>query len=66
MTIPAEAASKVLLRAAERLGGVELLASHLGLSPKVIQSQIDGTRPVPEAEYLKAVDVVLGDGPARQ
>jgi len=59
--IPAKAASKVLRSAAERLGGVELLAAHLGVTPEVVQRQIDGTCPVSEAEYLKAVDLVLED-----
>ena len=59
--IPAKAASKVLRRAAERLGGVELLAAYLGLTTEVIQRQIAGTSPVTEAEYLKAVDLVLED-----
>ena len=63
--IPAGAASNVLLKAAQRLGGVEKLAAHLGLTPVVIRRQIDGTYPVSEVEYLKAVDVVLGEPPTK-
>jgi hypothetical protein len=37
------------------------LAAHLGVTPEVVQRQIDGTCPVSEAEYLKAVDLVLED-----
>lgn len=59
--IPAKAASRVFRRAAERLGGVDQLAAHLGVTPEVLQRQIDGTCPVTEAEYLKAVDLVLED-----
>jgi hypothetical protein len=61
--IPAKAASKVLLKAAERLGGVEKLAAHLGMTAQVLKRQIEGTYPVSEVEYLQAVDVVLGELP---
>ena len=63
--IPPKAASIVLLRAAERLGGVEKLATRLGVRPGVLRLQIAGDAPVTEVEYLAAVDIVLGESAAR-
>ena len=61
--VPAKAASVVLLKAAEKLGGIEQLAIRIGVRADVLRSQISGSAPVTEVEYLKAVDIVLGEEP---
>ena len=52
-------AALVLAKAVEKLGGVKAFAARLGVSERVLQSYIDGTEPIPDSLYLKAVDVIL-------
>jgi hypothetical protein len=56
-----KAASTVLARAAEKLGGRKALAERLGVRDDDLSQYIDGNLPVSEDLYLKAVDIVLGD-----
>lgn len=53
---------RVLINAARKLGGPELLAKHLGVEDAALRAWIDGEQ-VPPAEIIhKAADLVLGDG----
>jgi DNA-binding transcriptional regulator YdaS (Cro superfamily) len=56
-----KAASVVLAKAAEKLGGRRALAAQLGVTFAVLDQYINGDLPVAEELYLKAVDIVLGD-----
>jgi hypothetical protein len=59
--IPHKAAAVVLRKAAQKVGGMKQLADALGVRTNTLQLYIDGAQPVPEALYLRAVDIVLGD-----
>jgi DNA-binding transcriptional regulator YdaS (Cro superfamily) len=48
----------VLARAAEMTGGREELARRLGVRPQLLDSWLAGATPIPEAVFLKAVDLV--------
>lgn len=56
-----KAAQLVLAKAAEKLGGTNALAECLGVRPDALRQYIEGSLPVTEELYLKAVDIVLGD-----
>jgi DNA-binding transcriptional regulator YdaS (Cro superfamily) len=56
-----KAASTVLAKAAEKVGGRKALAERLGVRYNDLSQYIDGNLPVSEDLYLKAVDIVLGD-----
>lgn len=58
--IAQKVASVVLERAAEKIGGKKQLADRLGVPVRALGEYIDGTAPVSEDLYLKAVDIVLG------
>ena len=47
---------EILRRAVAQLGGVGPAARHLGLRPGVLELLLDGSRPVPDALLLKALD----------
>ena len=55
---------RVLARAAAKLGGVEALAEHLAIRQRLLQSYITGAEPVPDALFLRAIDIILDDVPA--
>ena len=59
--IPHKAAAMVLQRAADKVGGDKELAKRLNVSLRLLERYKAGTEPVPEAVYLDAVDIVLGD-----
>ena len=50
--------ARVVRRAAEIMGGVEPLARHFGVSMEDVVLWINGTKNVPTAVFLKAVDIV--------
>jgi hypothetical protein len=56
-----KAASTVLAKAAQKVGGRQELAARLGVRSDALEQYIEGTLPVSEDLYLKAVDIVLGD-----
>ena len=69
--VKAEAVARhVLARAAAKVGGVAELASRLNLSPRVLHHYVTGSQVVPDALFLRALDVVLEElpetGPASQ
>ena len=56
------ATSRQLLHAAaEILGGKSLLAGRLGVEPDLLDSYMSGSRSLPDALLLRAVDVILAD-----
>jgi hypothetical protein len=59
--VPGEAGRRLLERAAEKVGGLDALAERIGLNARALKLCIDGREPIPEALYLRAVDIVLGD-----
>ena len=59
--IPHKAAAVVLEKAAAKVGGMKPLANALGIREGVLTHYVEGTHPVPEDVYLRAVDIVLGD-----
>jgi hypothetical protein len=56
-------AQHVLARAAAKVGGVAKLASRLNLSPRVLHYYVTGRLVVPDALFLRALDVVLEEPP---
>ena len=56
-------ARHVLARAAAKVGGVAELASRLNLSPRVLHHYVTGRLVVPDALFLRALDVVLEELP---
>jgi hypothetical protein len=56
-------ARHVLERAAAKVGGVAELASRLNLSPRVLHYYVTGRLVVPDALFLRALDVVLEELP---
>lgn len=59
-------ARRVLARAAAKLGGVEALASHLMIGPRILRHYIAGSEPVPNVLFLRAVDIILDELPQAQ
>jgi transcriptional regulator with XRE-family HTH domain len=58
-------ARRLLQEAAQRIGGSELLAKHLGASTSALQQWMNG-KDVPPAEiFHKALDLLLDDKPCR-
>lgn len=53
--------ARVVRRAAEITGGVEPLARHFGVPMEDVVLWINGTKNVPTAVFLKAVDIVTQD-----
>lgn len=49
---------KALVQAAEQLGGMEALATRLGLSIGALRVYLMGSEPVPEQLFLRIVDVL--------
>jgi len=56
-------ARHVLARAAAKVGGVAELASRLNLSPRVLHYYVTGRLVVPDALFLRALDVALEELP---
>jgi DNA-binding transcriptional regulator YdaS (Cro superfamily) len=54
---------QILARAAAEVGGVEALASRLGVSPRVVEHYISGHELVPDGLLLQVIDVVLDGRP---
>ena len=50
----------VMLRALDIVGSREALAERLGVRPVVLDGWLSGGVPVPEAIFLRAVDIVQG------
>lgn len=57
---------RIFVRAGERLGSVEGLAAHLGVSEKQIRAFLVGAAMPSDAVLLRAVEIVLDDLPAIQ
>ena len=53
--------ARVVRRAAEIMGGVEPMAQHLGVPMEDVVLLMNGTKNVPTAVFLKAVDIVTRD-----
>jgi hypothetical protein len=53
----------VLARAAAKVGGVAELASRLNLNPRVLRWYVTGHLAVPDALFLRALDVALEELP---
>jgi hypothetical protein len=51
----------MLQAASEIAGGDKALARHLGLSESLLGLYMAGTRPLPDALLLRAVDLILED-----
>ena len=56
-------AREVLARAAVKVGGVGKLASHLNLSSRALSEYVNGRLAVPDALFLRVLDVVLEELP---
>jgi hypothetical protein len=56
-------ARHVLARAAAKVGGVAKLASRLNLSQRVLTWYVHGDLTVPDALFLKALDMILEELP---
>lgn len=57
---PESVKSRVLRKAAERVGSVQQLAARLGVSPWQLARWMEDRPEAPDAVFLKAVDIVLG------
>jgi hypothetical protein len=57
---------RVLERAAARLGGAAALAAKLGIGERVLSRYLEGRELVPDALFLRAVDIVLEQLPEVQ
>jgi hypothetical protein len=57
---PESVKSRVLRRAAERVGSVEALAARLKVSPRQLQLWLENRPEAPDDVFLHAVDIVLG------
>ena len=53
-----EARRRLLEQAATRLGGVEQLAKKLGVTHRAIKLYIEGAVPLPDALFLRLVDLL--------
>jgi len=53
----------VLARAAAQVGGVAELAARLNLSSRALREYVTGRLAVPDALFLRALDVVLEELP---
>ena len=53
--------SRAVARAAEILGGVEELASSLGLAAGTVRMMIAEKLPVPQQVFLQVVDIISDD-----
>ena len=56
-------AREVLARAAVKVGGVGKLGSQLNLSSRVLSEYVNGRLAVPDALFLRVLDVVLEELP---
>lgn len=56
-------ARHVLARAAAKVGGVAKLAARLNLSQRALSWYVHGDLTVPDALFLKALDIVLEELP---
>ena len=56
-------ARRVLAKAAVQAGGIARLAERMGVGAKILREYITGVRPVPDALFLAAIDVVLEELP---
>lgn len=53
------AQSRTLARAAEVLGGVAALASHLGVPEPALREWLDSGGEIPDAVFIAALEIVL-------
>jgi transcriptional regulator with XRE-family HTH domain len=56
---------QLLLRALQMVGEREDLAHKLGVEPAELGRWLSGSRDLPDAVFLKAVDIVLSETPHR-
>ncbi|HYG56413.1 MAG TPA: hypothetical protein VD965_14045 [Burkholderiales bacterium] len=56
---------KLLNAAAEIVGGRDALARRLGIRETMLAAFMADRFELPDALVLKAVDIILGDGPAK-
>lgn len=59
-----EATRRLLAHAAARLGGMEALAGKLGISPRLMKAYLTGTEPLPDALFLRVVDLISDQWPS--
>jgi hypothetical protein len=52
---------RVLARAAAKVGGVQELVARLDISARLLRYYIAGRERVPDALFLRAIDVILED-----
>ena len=55
---------EVLSRAARKAGGLEQLSAQLGVSVRVLTYWLAGHEAVPDAVFIRALDVILDPVPA--
>jgi hypothetical protein len=55
---------EVLTRAARKAGGLEQLSAELGISMRVLTYYLAGHEAVPDAVFIRALDVILDAVPA--
>lgn len=58
-----EATRRLLELAATRLGGVEQVAQKLGITQRVIELYLTGAKPLPDALFLRVVDLISEPAP---
>jgi len=57
-TMPATVRIDALRRASQWLGGIDALARALGVSPRQLETWLNGEEPVPTDMFLRAVDLI--------
>jgi len=57
-----EVTKRLVARAVLRAGGLEALARKVGVKPRLLKRYLAGTEPLPDALFLRIVDVI--EGPA--
>jgi hypothetical protein len=51
---------RTLHAACQKLGSIKALARHLKLSPAAVLRMLDGSMGIPQAVFLHAVDIIVG------
>jgi hypothetical protein len=61
-----QAKKKLLVHAATRVGGVAPLAEKLGITQPALRLYLGGEEPLPDALFLRLVDIISEDWPKPQ
>ena len=56
---------RLIVKVVNKLGGIDLAAARLEISPSLLMRFVEGTMSVPDAVLLRAVDHVLDELPER-